>query len=205
MRKIFFTAALAIGSFVAVNAQVANTYNPPPAPCCDYKVDFDLKVEIEPIICLWPNQQPTGYVEYDCRTDFDSYQQFENNDGGQNDWDLNVWSNMKFDINLFTTDQNFEYFGSNFNQNLSTSNVQWTVKNAATPGLTSFVNAKGTYVDLPYFASIGAGAGFDNVISEHNPTYGQFELQFRMKPLANAWNYGPGLYKADVYVTATVD
>lgn len=207
MRKIFFTAALAIGSFVAVNAQVANTNYP--SNCCSRESEVNLDIDIKPILCLYPECDQYGYVDYNCREDFDAAKYFRQNGGvGSADFQFGVWSNITHKVSTTADGANFIRTGgavAGYN-NFPVGNVLWNLKAAPVTLWGAALVAPGNY-QLSDKTLSTTDAGGNNTLNAAPHGVRTFTLNFRVKPGAalahHPTSYAPGEYKMQVDITAT--
>ncbi|OSZ77654.1 hypothetical protein CAP36_14910 [Chitinophagaceae bacterium IBVUCB2] len=209
MRKIFFTALLAIGSFVAVNAQTANTvYN---QNCCSRESEVNLDIDIRPILCLYPECDQNGYVDYNCREDFDAAKYFRQNNGiGSPDFQFSVWSNITHKVSTTADGANFNRTGgpvAGYN-NFPVGNVLWNLKAAPITAIGAPLAAPGNYQLTDKTLSTTDASG-DNTLNNVPWGVRSFTLNFRVKPGAalahHPTSYAPGEYTMQVDITATAD
>lgn len=209
MRKIFFTAALAIGSFVAVNAQVANTQQ----NCCSRESDVNLDIDIASILCLYPECDQYGYVDFDCRDDFNAPRNFKEANG-TTDFEFGVWSNRRFKVSTKAASNTFNRTGPVYPgtyYSFPVNNVGWRIQ----PG--SVASFFGTGPILPSSYSVGAkilggpasDPTGDNTFNDAVNGVHSFSLNFWTLP-ASAWahhptQYMPGDYDVRVDITASID
>ncbi len=201
MRKIFFTAVLAIGALVSVNAQSTSTNYPPQANCCDWWDYVYLTLDIEPILCLRVVGTDEGEADYDCYTDFNETKVFNTSNPGDK-FNFAVWSNLNFDISAHKHDNNYTKPVGAPGPQIPSSGVEFEILDVV--GISGIVSP--AYKNLPYYNPAAlANLAPENVSSESNPTAGTFALRFRQLPIANAWQYAPGDHTLDVHITITND
>lgn len=193
MKRIVLAAVFAVGIVAFAQAQTQQQR------CCDQESWIELNARIAPILCLYLTCQPDGWVNYDCPPDFNGYQVFLQGVADPN-FTFGVWSNLEFDISTHSHQANFTKPNALGNA-IPSSSVEFRV--SGTLGISDAV-VQAAFVTLPSFAPNVNGAP-GNAINSADPTSGAFALQYRMKPLANAWLYTPGVHTLPVHITIIPD
>jgi hypothetical protein len=193
MKKFVLAALFAVAAIGITQAQTQQQQ------CCDQEAWVELKADIERILCIYPQCQPDGWVRYDCPPDFNGYQNFLQ-PGNDPHFVLGVWSNVEFDVSVHTHQTGFTKPNALGNA-IPSSSVEFRV--GATAGISDAV-VQAAFVTLPFFP-INTNGAPGNAINSADPTNGAFALNFRMKPLANPWQYTPGVHTLPVHITITAD
>lgn len=210
MKKFFLVAVLAIGSFVAVNAQTSNTTTP--QHCCSRESSIDLDIDIYPILCLIPECERWGFVDYDCVDDFNAPKVFRQANNSP-DYGFAVWSNTRFKVSTTADGPTFIRTGPVYPgtfHNFPVGNVEWKVKSAATlvgTPLAIPANYNTSFKTLTVVDPSPAG-GANTLNDASNGIHG-FVLNFQTKAGAS-WahhptQYMPGSYRMEVDITASID
>lgn len=204
MKRILFTCLLAGAAFVS-QAQTTQNHQ-----CCSRESSIDLYINIESILCLIPECDRNGYVEYDCVDDFDGTKDFRQFPGGSPDYGFLVWSNRRFKVSTTADNSTFTRTTPAFPgtyQPFATGNVEWRVKTAGTLVGTALANPAN--YNTAWRTLTTSDASGDNTINDGPNGIHGFVLNFRTKP-GSAWNAHPtqimpGLYHNEVDVTASFD
>ena len=207
MRKIFLTAALAIGSFVALNAQQSNTTNTP--NCCSRESEVNLDIDIRPILCLYPECDQYGYVDYNCREDFDAAKLFKQNNGvGSPNFQFGLWSNITHKVSTTADGPTFIRTGGavpGYNS-FPVGNVGWNLAGAPVTLVGAALSNPANYNLTPKTLTT-TDAGGNNTLNAVPHGVRGFTLNFWVKPGAalahHPTSYAPGEYRMQVDITAT--
>ena len=192
MKRLFLAAVFAVGAIATTQAQQT--------ACCSDNQWLDMYVHIEPILCLELQCDPDGWVNYDCPSDFASSQTFLQGPGDPN-FGFLVWSNVEWDISIHSLYTHFVKPNALGNA-IPSDRLEFRVGSSI--GVND-ATIQTTYIDVPYGPGTLADHTSGNVIQSADPALAFFNLNFRLKPLANAWNYTPGNHWMPVHVTLTAD
>jgi hypothetical protein len=197
MKKLLFACLFGAVGFAAQAqdpTQQTQTNN-----CCEWDDYVRLKVKIDPLLCLRLDGDDEAWVRYSCPSDFQDDPSFKKANNSTA-FKFTVWANMQFDVSAH---RHGNFAGPGANQIPgSSAQVALLGKNNIGGGTPNGNN----FHDIPYYdPNDAANNAPENIITEAPPTSGDFTLGFKMKPLANAWNYAPGVHSLDVHVTITND
>jgi len=201
MKKLLFACLFGAVGFAAQAQTDPQTGNPTQQTqnCCAWDTYVYLHVNIDPMLCIRLDGDDDASVRYECPSDFENAKTFKKNNGSS-DFKFYVWANQDFDISAH---RHGDFSGPGAND-IDGSNAQ--VALVAKSSIGGVSPALGAYNDIPYYNPAGlANNAPENIVSEAPPTAGNFTLAFRLKALANAWQYAPGTHNLDVHVTITND
>lgn len=204
MKRIILTA-VAVALFVFVQAQSFTQSSNTQTFCCDRNAVIQLRANIAPILCLWPECDLNGDIWYNCYTQFDYYyafiQQFGTS-GPDTKFKFWVWSNQTWDLHVDADQSAFtKPTGAPASSwAIPTSKVLWRLQNVG--GFSASFKQTGftTLSETNYNGSTG------NAVNDGQPTFSSLDIEFLLSPLnPGAWNYWPGTHRLPVKITAALD